>query len=87
MNCALSVDRIIIKISSLRYVTIRILCVIKFYILFISNIIFQVKVNEVEYKPSVASPNKKQAKAVAAQICLQTLGLLAKPNSTTVSKS
>ena len=37
---------------------------------------FQVKVNGIEYKPSVASPNKKQAKAEAAQICLQTIGLL-----------
>ncbi|XP_076668342.1 uncharacterized protein LOC143368960 isoform X2 [Andrena cerasifolii] len=51
------------------------------------NFLFKVKVNEVEYKPSVASPNKKQAKAIAAQICLQTLGLLPEPNSTTVSKS
>lgn len=36
----------------------------------------KVKVNGIEYKPSVASPNKKQAKAEAAQICLQSLGLL-----------
>lgn len=36
----------------------------------------QVKVDGIEYKPSVASPNKKQAKAEAAQICLQTIGLL-----------
>ncbi|XP_015512644.1 protein Son isoform X1 [Neodiprion lecontei] len=41
------------------------------------NFLFKVKVNGIEYKPSVASPNKKQAKAEAAQICLQTLGLLA----------
>lgn len=40
------------------------------------NFLFKVKVNGVEYKPSVASPNKKQAKAEAAQICLQSLGLL-----------
>nr|XP_050852413.1 protein Son isoform X3 [Vespula vulgaris] len=40
------------------------------------NFLFKVKVNGIEYKPSVASPNKKQAKAEAAQICLQTLGLL-----------
>lgn len=45
--------------------------------------IFQVKVNGIEYKPSVASPNKKQAKAEAAQICLQTLGLLPETISTT----
>ncbi|KMQ92752.1 protein son [Lasius niger] len=40
------------------------------------NFLFKVKVNGTEYKPSVASPNKKQAKAEAAQICLQSLGLL-----------
>ncbi|XP_015109040.1 protein SON isoform X2 [Diachasma alloeum] len=40
------------------------------------NFLFKVIVNGIEYKPSVASPNKKQAKAEAAQICLQTLGLL-----------
>ncbi|XP_020292225.1 protein SON [Pseudomyrmex gracilis] len=40
------------------------------------NFLFKVKVNGIEYKPSVASPNKKQAKAEAAQICLQSLGLL-----------
>ncbi|XP_048512523.1 protein Son isoform X2 [Athalia rosae] len=40
------------------------------------NFLFKVKVNGIEYKPSVASPNKKQAKAEAAQICLQTIGLL-----------
>jgi hypothetical protein len=36
----------------------------------------QVRVNGSEYKPSVASPNKKQAKAEAATICLQALGVL-----------
>nr|CAD7569598.1 unnamed protein product [Timema californicum] len=35
-----------------------------------------VRVNGVEYKPSVASPNKKQAKAEAATISLRTLGVL-----------
>ncbi|XP_077256375.1 uncharacterized protein LOC143894144 [Temnothorax americanus] len=40
------------------------------------NFLFKVKVNGIEYKPSVASSNKKQAKAEAAQICLQSLGLL-----------
>lgn len=40
------------------------------------NFLFKVKVNGIEYKPSVASSNKKQAKAEAAQICLQNLGLL-----------
>lgn len=29
-----------------------------------------------EYKPNVASPNKKEAKANAATVCLQHLGLL-----------
>ncbi|XP_043803723.1 protein Son-like isoform X3 [Apis laboriosa] len=47
------------------------------------NFLFKVKVNGIEYKPSVASPNKKQAKAEAAQICLQTLGLLPESISTT----
>ncbi|XP_076178676.1 uncharacterized protein LOC143152436 isoform X2 [Ptiloglossa arizonensis] len=51
------------------------------------NFLFKVKVNGIEYKPSVASPNKKQAKAEAAQICLQTLGLLPESNSMPVSKS
>nr|CAD7440725.1 unnamed protein product [Timema bartmani] len=36
----------------------------------------QVRVNGVEYKPSVASPNKKQAKAEAATISLRALGVL-----------
>ncbi|KAK1136371.1 hypothetical protein K0M31_000931 [Melipona bicolor] len=51
------------------------------------NFLFKVKVNGIEYKPSVASPNKKQAKAEAAQICLQTLGLLPEPNSMSNPKS
>ncbi|XP_015432851.1 PREDICTED: protein SON-like [Dufourea novaeangliae] len=51
------------------------------------NFLFKVKVNGIEYKPSVASPNKKQAKAEAAQICLQTLGLLPEPSSVSVSES
>ncbi|XP_066586408.1 protein Son-like isoform X2 [Prorops nasuta] len=38
--------------------------------------LFKVKVNGIEYKSSVTSPNKKQAKADAAHICLQTLDLL-----------
>ncbi|XP_014223647.1 protein SON isoform X1 [Trichogramma pretiosum] len=40
------------------------------------NFVFKVTVNGVEYKPAVASPNKKLAKAEAAQVCLQSLGLL-----------
>ncbi|OAD59105.1 Protein SON, partial [Eufriesea mexicana] len=50
------------------------------------NFLFKVKVNGIEYKPSVASPNKKQAKAEAAQICLQTLGLLPEPNPISTAK-
>lgn len=33
-------------------------------------------VNGTEYQPDAASPNKKQAKADAARLCLQKLGLL-----------
>lgn len=33
-------------------------------------------VNAVEFKPDTASPNKKQAKADAARLCLQRMGLL-----------
>ncbi|KOC68083.1 Protein SON [Habropoda laboriosa] len=51
------------------------------------NFLFKVKVNGIEYKPSVASPNKKQAKAEAAQICLQTLGLLPETSSIPTTKS
>lgn len=40
------------------------------------NCYLQVTVNGVEYQPNVASANKKQAKADAAQLCLQKLGLL-----------
>ncbi|CAG2055390.1 unnamed protein product [Timema podura] len=40
------------------------------------NFLFKVRVNGVEYKPSVASPNKKQAKAEAATISLRALGVL-----------
>ncbi|XP_066999479.2 protein Son isoform X2 [Anabrus simplex] len=40
------------------------------------NFLFRVRVDGVEYKPSVASPNKKQAKAEAATVCLQSLGVL-----------
>ena len=38
--------------------------------------LLQVHVNGNEYKLSVASPNKKQAKIEAATISLQALGLL-----------
>ncbi|XP_058790256.1 protein Son isoform X2 [Phymastichus coffea] len=40
------------------------------------NFLFKVRVNGIEYKPAVASPNKKLAKAEAAQICLRSIGLL-----------
>lgn len=39
------------------------------------NFLFKVKVNGIEYQPAVASANKKQAKADAAQIALQKLGI------------
>nr|CAD7458667.1 unnamed protein product [Timema tahoe] len=45
------------------------------FILFVLHNV-QVRVNGVEYKPSVASPNKKQAKAEAATISLRALGVL-----------
>lgn len=38
--------------------------------------LFQVLLNGVEYKPNIVSPNKKEAKANAATICLQQLGIL-----------
>ena len=50
------------------------------------NFLFKVTLNEVEYKPKVPSPNKKKAKASAAQLCLQTLGILPKSDSKTVKK-
>ncbi|XP_074598467.1 protein Son-like [Brevipalpus obovatus] len=36
----------------------------------------RVTVNSVQYEPSIPSPNKKQAKAMAAAVCLQSFGLL-----------
>ncbi|XP_049872709.1 protein Son isoform X2 [Pectinophora gossypiella] len=39
------------------------------------NFLFKVKVAGVEYQPAVASANKKQAKADAAQLALQKLGI------------
>lgn len=44
-------------------------------------IIFQVKVNGTDYQPSIASNNKKLAKAQCATVCLQELGLVPR-NST-----
>ncbi|CAG4975142.1 unnamed protein product [Parnassius apollo] len=40
------------------------------------NFLFKVKVAGVEYQPAVASANKKQAKADAAQLALQKLGIV-----------
>ncbi|KOB75899.1 Protein SON [Operophtera brumata] len=40
------------------------------------NFLFKVKVGGTEYQPAVASQNKKQAKADAAQLALQKLGIL-----------
>lgn len=43
------------------------------------HFLFKVKVNSVEYIPTIASPNKKHARAQSATVCLQSLGLL--PNT------
>ncbi|XP_063381611.1 protein Son isoform X2 [Cydia fagiglandana] len=40
------------------------------------NFLFKVRVAGVEYQPAVASANKKQAKADAAQLALQKLGIV-----------
>ncbi|KAI4460206.1 protein son [Holotrichia oblita] len=40
------------------------------------NFLFRVILNNIEYKPQIASPNKKEAKANAALVCLQSLGVL-----------
>lgn len=40
------------------------------------NFLYKVRVKGVEYKPGVASPNKKLARKEAAQACLQALGVL-----------
>lgn len=40
--------------------------------------LFQVVCNGIEYQPSVASNNKKAAKAMAATAALQTMGLVPK---------
>ena len=50
------------------------------------SFLFKVTVNDVEYKPNVASRSKKMAKALAAQTCLQALGILPDPDSKTVKK-
>jgi len=38
------------------------------------HFLMRVTVNGVEYQPAIASPNKKQAKALAAAVCLQSFG-------------
>ncbi|GJQ81661.1 hypothetical protein Trydic_g8539 [Trypoxylus dichotomus] len=43
------------------------------------NFLFRVLLNNVEYKPQIASPNKKEAKANAALVCLQALGVMPPP--------
>ncbi|XP_019880643.2 protein Son isoform X2 [Aethina tumida] len=40
------------------------------------NFLFKVILNGVEYQPNVASANKKDAKAAAAQLCLKSIGLI-----------
>ena len=40
------------------------------------NFLFKVKVNNMEYQSTITSTNKKQAKAQAATVCLQELGLV-----------
>lgn len=40
------------------------------------DFLFKVKVNGIEYQPAVATNNKKTAKANAATLCLQELGLV-----------
>ncbi|XP_072369494.1 uncharacterized protein [Scyliorhinus torazame] len=42
------------------------------------HFLFKVMINGTEYKPSLPSPNKKHAKASAATIALQTMGLVPK---------
>lgn len=49
------------------------------------NILLQVILNNVEYKPQIASPNKKEAKANAALVCLQSLGILPLTPQTVIS--
>ena len=40
--------------------------------------ILQVNVNGTDYQPTIASPNKKHAKAQAATVALQSFGLVPK---------
>ncbi|XP_060555104.1 protein SON-like isoform X2 [Ruditapes philippinarum] len=47
------------------------------------DFLFKVKVNGVDYQPSISSNNKKLAKAQAATVCLQELGLIPRNISAT----
>ena len=46
------------------------------FIGFIHGFVYQVTVNDKEYQSSIASNNKKQAKAQCATACLQELGIV-----------
>lgn len=47
-------------------------------LLFLSLPVSQVLVNGIDHKPTYGSPNKKHAKATAATVALQALGLAPK---------
>ncbi|XP_048459080.1 protein SON isoform X2 [Rhincodon typus] len=49
------------------------------------HFLFKVMINGTEYKPSLPSPNKKHAKASAATIALQAMGLVPKDGGTSAS--
>ncbi|XP_062906516.1 protein SON-like isoform X3 [Mobula hypostoma] len=51
------------------------------------HFLFKVMINGTEYKPSLASPNKKHAKASAATIALQAIGLVPKEGATSATSS
>ena len=40
------------------------------------NLLLKVTLNGVEYKPDITRPNKKEAKANAALLCLSQLGVM-----------
>ena len=58
------------------YITSAILVEYAGYVWLPKVFLLQVHVNGNQYKPSVTSPNKKQAKVEAATISLQALGIL-----------
>ncbi|XP_078088917.1 SON DNA and RNA binding protein b [Mustelus asterias] len=49
------------------------------------HFLFKVMINGTEYKPSLPSPNKKHAKASAATIALQAMGLVPKDGAISVA--